>query len=58
MWPRELPGQQRGHAASSLRTRDTPFGQDGYCVNDGYDFARTSFHILTVDGILGRDTLE
>jgi hypothetical protein len=41
-----------------LWSRDTPFGSNGYSISDGYDFAETSFHILTVDGIRGRDTLE
>ncbi|MHC4127608.1 MAG: hypothetical protein ACYTE6_11125 [Planctomycetota bacterium] len=41
-----------------LWSRDTPFGGNGYLIADGYDFAQTSFHILTVDGIRGRDTLE
>ena len=43
---------------------DTPFG-GGYLPNDGggyfmdfaYDFTATSYHILTIDGALGRDTL-
>jgi hypothetical protein len=26
-------------------------------IADGYDFAATSFHILTTDGIKGRDTI-
>jgi prepilin-type N-terminal cleavage/methylation domain-containing protein len=40
-----------------LWTRDTPFGEDGYLIADGYDFAEASFHILTTRGVLGRDTL-
>jgi prepilin-type N-terminal cleavage/methylation domain-containing protein len=40
-----------------LWSRDTPFGEDGYFIADGYDFAAASFHILTIDGVLGRDTL-
>jgi hypothetical protein len=40
-----------------LWSRDTPFGENGYLIADGYDFAATSFHILTTDGVLGRDTL-
>ncbi|MHC4319370.1 MAG: type II secretion system protein [Planctomycetota bacterium] len=40
-----------------LWTRDTTFGGDGYLHADGYDFAATSFHILTTEGVLGRDTL-
>jgi hypothetical protein len=26
-------------------------------ISDGYDFAATAFHILTTDGVRGRDTL-
>ncbi len=46
--------QQSGHG---LWSRDTSLGQDGYFVPEGYDFADTSFHILTIDGIRGRDTI-
>lgn len=35
--------------------RGTPFGSNGYMIDIGYDLAATSFHILTADGILGRD---
>ena len=34
-----------------------PFGSGGFFIFDGYDFTATSFHILTVDGIRGRDTV-
>ncbi len=37
--------------------RGTPFGEDGYYISFGYDGAPLSHHILTTDGILGRDTL-
>ena len=37
--------------------RDTPFGIDGYCIPYGYDDVPLSNHILTTDGIMGRDTL-
>ncbi|MHC4989466.1 MAG: type II secretion system protein [Planctomycetota bacterium] len=37
--------------------RSTPWGGDGYVSDIGYDFATTSFHILTNDGIRGRDRL-
>jgi hypothetical protein len=40
-----------------LWSRDTPFGADGYFIDIGYDFASTSFHILTMEGGLGRDIL-
>jgi prepilin-type N-terminal cleavage/methylation domain-containing protein len=40
-----------------LWSRDTPFGTNGYLIDVGYDFAETSFHILTAGGCLGRDIL-
>ncbi len=40
-----------------LWTRDTPFGTAGYFIGEGYDFAETSYHILTTNGIRGRDTV-
>ncbi|MHC4415693.1 MAG: type II secretion system protein [Planctomycetota bacterium] len=40
-----------------LWSRDTPFGEEGYLSEFGYDFAETSFHILTTEGCLGRDIL-
>jgi hypothetical protein len=40
-----------------LWSRDTPFGESGYFIDDAYDFAATSYHILTVDGVRGRDTV-
>jgi prepilin-type N-terminal cleavage/methylation domain-containing protein len=40
-----------------LWTRDTPFGTNGYLISAGYNFAESSFHILTTEGIRGRDTL-
>jgi prepilin-type N-terminal cleavage/methylation domain-containing protein len=46
--------QQAGYG---LWSRDTPQGGEGYLIPDGYDFAATSFHILTIDGIKGRDTI-
>jgi prepilin-type N-terminal cleavage/methylation domain-containing protein len=47
---------QDPHGAG-LWSRDTPFGEDGYLIADGYDFANTSYHILTAEGVRGRDTL-
>jgi prepilin-type N-terminal cleavage/methylation domain-containing protein len=50
--------RRHGHQAGyGLWSRDTPLGEDGYLIADGYDLAATSFHILTIDGVLGRDTL-
>jgi prepilin-type N-terminal cleavage/methylation domain-containing protein len=40
-----------------LWSRDTSMGAEGYFIDVGYDFANTSFHILTTDGVRGRDTL-
>jgi len=40
-----------------LWSRDTPFGEDGYFIEYGYDGTPFSHHVLTTDGILGRDTL-
>jgi len=40
-----------------LWSRDTPFGEDGYFIEYGYDGTPLSHHVLTTDGILGRDTL-
>ena len=37
--------------------RGTPFGEDGYYISAGYDGVPLSHHILTTDGILGRDTI-
>jgi prepilin-type N-terminal cleavage/methylation domain-containing protein len=46
-------------ATSGLWHRGTPLQEasQGYFTLDGYDFANTSFHILTTDGIRGRDIL-
>jgi len=40
-----------------LWSRDTPFGEEGYFIGEAYDFVETSYHILTVDGVRGRDTV-
>ncbi len=40
-----------------LWSRDTAFGTDGYMIDLSYDYASTSYHILTTCGILGRDTI-
>ncbi len=37
--------------------RGTPFGTGGYFIADGFDGVPLSHHVLTTDGILGRDTL-
>ena len=57
----EAMGADSRHEAQSgygLWSRDTPLGSDGYLISDSWDFlADTSFHMLTTDGIFGRDTL-
>ncbi len=40
-----------------LWSQDTPWREDGYLSEYGYDRAQTSFHIVTTDGIRGRDML-
>ena len=50
-------GRHQVQAGYGLWSRDTPFGEDGYYSEYGYDFATTSFHILTTNGIRGRDTM-
>jgi prepilin-type N-terminal cleavage/methylation domain-containing protein len=62
----ELVGCQRSMAADnrvaasqgSVWSKNTPFGNNGYYGSQSYDFlVKTSFHILTTDGIEGRDVL-
>jgi prepilin-type N-terminal cleavage/methylation domain-containing protein len=50
-------GRHENQAGYGLWSRDTLFREDGYLIGDGYDYADTSFHILTIDGVRGRDTL-
>ncbi len=38
-----------------LWSKDTYWADNGYFIDAGYDQAATSFHILTTDGIRGRD---
>ncbi len=45
-------GQEDG-----LWHRGTPFGAGGYQIDNGFDGVPLSHHVLTTDGILGRDTL-
>ena len=47
--------QQTGYG---LWSRDTPFGESGYFGEQGYDVFSLAHHILTTEGILGRDTLS
>ncbi|MBT8486640.1 MAG: type II secretion system protein [Phycisphaerales bacterium] len=48
---------QTGESNWGLWSKDTGLGEDGYFIDAGYDQAATSFHILTTDGIRGRDAL-
>jgi prepilin-type N-terminal cleavage/methylation domain-containing protein len=53
-----LRAMQSDHRAGGLWSRDTPFGPNGYFGAQAHDMlVRTSFHILTTDGIEGRDVL-
>jgi prepilin-type N-terminal cleavage/methylation domain-containing protein len=58
----ELVGTQRAQQAEqragNLWSRSTPLGPNGYYGGQSFDFlVKTSFHILTIDGIEGRDVL-
>jgi prepilin-type N-terminal cleavage/methylation domain-containing protein len=47
-----------GSCEPGLWVRGSKFGQDGYFGNVSYDtIVDTSYHILTTDGILGRDVI-
>jgi prepilin-type N-terminal cleavage/methylation domain-containing protein len=48
---------QTGLENWGLWSHDTYFGTDGYFSDLAYDQATTSFHVLTTDGIRGRDIL-
>jgi len=53
-----LRAQQAEQRAGQLWSRATPFGPNGYFGGQSFDFlVRTSFHVLTIDGIEGRDVL-
>ncbi|MBT8485594.1 MAG: type II secretion system protein [Phycisphaerales bacterium] len=49
---------QTGIPNWGLWSQDTAYGADGYLIDWGYDQAATSFHILTTDGIRGRDVVS
>ena len=49
--------QQAGQYPAGLWHKQTSFGGEGYFSDTAYDFANTSFHILTTEGIRGRDIL-
>jgi hypothetical protein len=47
-----------GAGFDGLWSRSTPFGEDGYFGEVSFDGTRVSHHVLTADGILGRDTVN
>jgi len=49
--------QVQKQAGAGLWSRDTPFGVFGYLIESGFDGSPVSHHVLTTDGILGRDTV-
>jgi hypothetical protein len=50
--------QAEQRVGSNLWSRNTPLGTNGYYGGQSFDFlVKTSFHILTIDGIEGRDVL-
>jgi hypothetical protein len=48
---------EQTNGEDGLWHRGTPFGDDGYLISAGFDGVPLSHHVLTTDGILGRDTL-
>ncbi|MFO0874923.1 MAG: type II secretion system protein [Phycisphaerales bacterium] len=45
-----------GNGGVPLWSRDTPLGANGYYIPQAFDFySETSYHVLTVGGITGRD---
>ena len=45
----------RGQQGYGTWHRETPFGNSGYFGLQGYDTLQSSHHILTINGIRGRD---
>jgi hypothetical protein len=53
-----MRAQQAEQRAGNLWSRTTPLGPNGYYGGQSYDFlVKTSFNLLTLDGIEGRDVL-
>ncbi len=52
---RQTGGLEEGGVG--LWSRDTPFLDAGFFIPEGYDFVETSYHILTTNGVRGRDTV-
>ena len=57
-WLDDLTVQADTKGARGLWSRDTPLGPDGYRGEDSVDGIAISHHILTTDGIKGRDILS
>ncbi len=51
---RQTGGEETG---VGLWTRDTSFLEEGFFIEEAYDFVDTSYHILTTNGARGRDTV-
>lgn len=47
-----------GAGFDGLWSRSTPFGEDGYFGEVSFDGTRVSHHVLSSDGMLGRDTVN
>lgn len=51
--------REQNNGDFGLWSKDTPWGDDGYLIEYGYcNDCETSFHVLTTDGIRGRDVLQ
>jgi len=57
-WLDDLTVQADTKGARGLWSRDTPLGSNGYGGEDSIDGIPISHHILTTDGIKGRDILS
>ena len=51
---RQTGGEEDG---VGLWSRDTTFLEEGFFIPEAYDFVETSYHILTIEGARGRDTV-
>ena len=55
----KMQNQNTNLAEKGLWHRGTPFGENGFYNNLSFDtLVNTSYHVLTTDGILGRDIME
>jgi hypothetical protein len=54
----KMQNQNNNIAEKGLWHRGTPFGENGFYGNLSFDtLVNTSYHVLTTDGILGRDII-